>query len=174
MFSCLSFKQTCVIQIWINSWVMIYHQPWSMQDPLLFYLVHSFIHSTNNKYLWTQHPGQELEHWWFFTCYVFIPPHSVLLSIAPIQVIYHTAFCTFFLLFWDVINMLTRLTVMVIPFCKRNGFYYEQQVVKHFFFILSCLFPFKKKSLMLYMTPEIFLSFSNRYASSMFYIVVIH
>lgn len=145
MFSCLSFKQTCVIQIWINSWVMIYHQPWSMQDPLLFYLVHSFIHSTNNKYLWTQHPGQELEHWWFFTCYVFIPPHSVLLSIAPIQVIYHTAFCTFFLLFWDVINTLTRLTVMVIPFCKRNGFYYEQQVLKHFFFILSCLFPFKKK-----------------------------
>lgn len=81
-----------------------------------------------------------------FYMYLFIPPHSVLLSIAPIQVIYHTAFCTFFLLFWDVINMLTGLTAVIIAFCKRNGFYYEQQMVKHFF-ILSYLFPFKKSLL---------------------------
>ena len=42
------------------------------------------------------------------------------------------------------------------------------------FFILSYLFPFLKKSIILYTTSEIFLSFSNRYASSMLYIDVIH
>ena len=79
-----------------------------------------------------------------FHMYLFIPPHSVLLSIAPVQVIYHTAFCTFFLLFWDVINMLTGLTVMIVAFCKKNGFYYEQQMIKHFFHIELSFSFFKK------------------------------